>query len=123
MTIIQTALAVILMLGGAFFLVVSCLGLMRLPDYYSRNHAVGKSETLGIMLVLAGLAVYNGFTLTSFKLVLILIFVMIANPTATHIILRAALRSGLQPWTLKTKGDSAVAQDTAKSDLRGGEPK
>ena len=125
MTIVQTVLAVLLMLGGVFFLAVSCLGLVRLPDYYSRNHAVGKSETLGIILVLAGLGVYNGLTLTTFKLVLILIFVMIANPTATHTILRAAFRSGLQPWTLKTRqGSAGSVKEPEKPEITtgGGQP-
>ena len=50
----MTVLAVVLILGGAFFLTVSSIGLIRLPDFYSRNHAVGKSETLGAMLVILG---------------------------------------------------------------------
>ncbi len=125
MTLIQNVLAALLVMGGTFFLAVSCLGLIRLPDYYSRNHAVGKSETLGIILVLAGLGVYNGITLTTFKLIVVLIFVMIANPTATHVILRAALRSGLQPWTLKTRQESAGAvKEPEKSETTtgGGQP-
>ena len=97
----QTIIAILLMLGGAFFLTVSSLGLLRFPDFYSRTHAVGKSETLGAILVLTGLAVYNGWELSTFKILFILLFVLIANPTATHAIARAALRSGLPPWTRK----------------------
>jgi len=77
--------------------------LLRLPDFYARTHAVGKSETLGAILTLSGLAVYNGWELSTFKILFILIFVLIANPTATHAISRAALRSGLPPWTRKKK--------------------
>lgn len=99
----MTVLAVILMVGGALFLTVSCIGLIRFPDFYSRTHAMGKSETLGAMLVLGGLAIYNGWTLSSLKLLIVLVFVMIANPTATHAISRAALRSGLEPWTRNNK--------------------
>ena len=91
------------MLGGAFFLTVSCIGLIRLPDFYTRNHAVGKSETLGTILTLLGLIIYNGWALTSLKILFILLFVGIANPTATHAVLQAAFCSGLQPWTLKSK--------------------
>ena len=98
-----TVLAILFMLGGAFFLVVSCVGLLRFPDFYSRNHAVGKSETLGTILILIGLIIYNGFALTSVKVLFILLFVGIANPTATHAVLRAAFNAGLQPWTLKKK--------------------
>jgi len=100
---IQNVFAALFVVGGLFFLFVSGLGLLRLPDFYSRNHAVGKSETLGAMLLLCGLAIYNGLEITSGKLVIILIFIVLANPTATHIVARAAFRSGLQPWALKRK--------------------
>ena len=102
----QTIVAIILVVGGIFFLAVSSLGLLRLPDFYARTHAVGKSETLGAILTLSGLAVYNGWELSTFKILFILLFVLIANPTATHAISRAALRTGLQPWTRKKKPDS-----------------
>lgn len=98
---VQTIVAMVLMVGGVFFLTVSSIGLLRLPDFYARTHAVGKSETLGAILTLSGLAVYNGWELSTFKILFILIFVLIANPTATHAISRAALRSGLAPWTRK----------------------
>lgn len=94
-----TIIAIILIVAGVFFLTVSALGLLRFPDFYSRAHAVGKSETLGSILVLSGLAVYNGWELSTAKILFILLFVLIANPTATHAIARAALRTGLQPWT------------------------
>ena len=67
----MTFLATIFMLGGAFFLAVSCMGLIRLPDFYARTHAVGKSETLGAILVLSGLALYNGFAVSSLKILII----------------------------------------------------
>ena len=79
---------------------------LRLPDFYARTHAVGKSETLGTILMLSGLAVYNGWELSTIKILFIVFFVLIANPTATHAIARAALRTGLQPWTRKKKRNS-----------------
>lgn len=98
---VATVIAMVLIVAGVFFLTVSALGLLRLPDFYARTHAVGKSETLGSILVLSGLAVYNGWELSTAKILFILLFVLIANPTATHAIARAALRTGLQPWTLQ----------------------
>ncbi len=92
-------IAIILISAGVFFLTVSVLGLLRFPDFYARTHAVGKSETLGAILVLGGLAVYNGLELSTVKILFILLFALIANPTATHAVARAALRTGLQPWT------------------------
>ena len=96
-------IAIVLIVGGVFFLTVSALGLLRLPDFYARTHAVGKSETLGSILVLVGLAVYNGWELSTLNILFVMFFVLIANPTATHAISRAALRSGLAPWTKKRK--------------------
>ncbi|MFC1930814.1 monovalent cation/H(+) antiporter subunit G [Chloroflexota bacterium] len=97
----MTILAIILMVSGGFFLTVSAIGLLRLPDFYARTHAVGKSETLGTILVLSGLAVYNGWELSTVKILFIMFFALIANPTATHAIARAAFRSGLPLWIQK----------------------
>ncbi|MDP2605228.1 MAG: monovalent cation/H(+) antiporter subunit G [Deltaproteobacteria bacterium] len=88
---------------GAIFLLVSCVGLLRLPDFYTRAHAVGKAETLGSILILAGLALYNGASLSSLKLLFILVVIAITNPTATHALTRAALRSGLKIWRAEGK--------------------
>lgn len=87
-----------LIIAGGIFLLVSCIGLLRLPDFYCRAHAVGKSETLGSMLVLVGLALYNGADLTSLKILLILGIIFITNPTATHALMRSAFRSGITIW-------------------------
>ena len=112
----MAVLAAILILSGVFFLTVSSIGLIRLPDFYTRTHAVGKAETLGTILVLAGLAVYNGFEISTLKILVILVFVMIASPTATHAILRAALRSGLEPWTKKNQTGSNKIDDKHETD-------
>lgn len=90
--------------AGAFFLLVGSVGLIRLPDFYSRSHAVGKSDTLGIMLVIFGMILIEGFTLNSAKLLFALVFVFLTNPTGTHALANAALRSGLKPWFKKKAG-------------------
>jgi multicomponent Na+:H+ antiporter subunit G len=90
-------LAIGFILGGVFFLMVGSIGLIRLPDFYSRSHATGKSDTLGIMLVIFGLILYEGLTLNSAKLLVILTFVALTNPTATHALARAAFLFGLKP--------------------------
>ena len=110
--IVQIIFAAIFILGGLFFLTVSSTGIIRLPDFYCRNHAVGKSETLGSMLVLCGLAIYNGLDTNSLKLIVILLFIVIANPTATNIVAQAAFRSGLQPWVLEKKEAAKEADQT-----------
>ena len=103
--------ALVIIFCGIFFMTVSALGIVRLPDFYSRNHAVGKSETLGSMLVLLGLAIYNGFEINSLKLLAIILFIMLANPTATHALAREALRAGLQPWVRRKQKEENVPVD------------
>lgn len=93
--------------AGAFFLLVGSIGLIRLPDFYCRAHALGKSDTLGIILVVLGLVVHEGITLNSLKLVLIMVFVGLTNPTATHALTKAAIRFGLKPWFRKNESEKA----------------
>jgi multicomponent Na+:H+ antiporter subunit G len=104
-------LAMGLVLVGVFFVLAAVVGILRLPDFYCRLHAMGKCDTLGVTLVMAGLAVHEGFTLNSAKLALMVLFIALANPTATHAIGRAALLSGLKPWT--RLGGTGETGDTA----------
>jgi multicomponent Na+:H+ antiporter subunit G len=94
-------LALVVLAAGSFFLLVGSIGLIRFPDFYSRCHATGKSDTLGVMLVIFGLVLIEGFTLNSAKLLIILAFVGLTNPTATHALARAAFRFGLKVWFRK----------------------
>jgi len=87
-----------LILGGLFFFFTGTVGLLRFPDVYTRLHAAGKCDTLGAQLILLGLAVVNGWNLESVKLIMIIAFLMLANPTATHAMIRAALHSREPLW-------------------------
>ncbi len=90
-------LSVLFMCGGFFFFTTATIGLIRFPDFYTRLHATGKGDTLAVFLSLIGLGIYEGLTLSGLKLILIAVFMMLAQPTATHAISRAGLRSGLKP--------------------------
>ena len=92
-------IAGIIILVGIFLFASGTLGLIRLPDFYCRMHATGKCDTLGALLALIGLAIYNGFNLVSLKIIFIVVFIFLANPTATHAIGRAALVNRVKPWT------------------------
>lgn len=85
-------IAVGLVVLGVFFLFIGAVGLIRFPDFYARMHAAGKCDTLGSLLLLAGLAWYGGVTLTSVKILAIAVFLFVTSPTATHAMARAALR-------------------------------
>lgn len=97
MEVAQEILAWALILGGALFTLIGSLGVIRLPDFYSRLHAAGIVDTLGAGLLLLGMIVYAGFTLVSVKLLLIGLFLFFTSPTATHAIANAAYVAGLRP--------------------------
>ncbi len=83
---------------GLFFLVVAAIGMVRMPDVFSRSHALALTDTLGASLVLIGLALHQGFTLTAGKTLVVLALLLLLNPVISHATLRAALRAGLTPW-------------------------
>ena len=92
-------LAIALIAGGVFFSLVAVVGIVRLPDLYTRAHATSKSDTLGTVLSLAGIALLLGTDLSVVKTVFLLVFMFLTNPTAAHAITRAAYDQGITPWT------------------------
>lgn len=89
MDLITGIIVVLLTLGGAFFFLVGTVGLIRMPDVYCRMHATTKCDTLGAGLALLALIVYKGFSIVSVKLLLVIVFLWLTNPTAAHIISKA----------------------------------
>jgi multicomponent Na+:H+ antiporter subunit G len=90
MSLIIHLIAGLFLLGGSFFFLVGVLGLLRMPDIFSRIHTTTKGDTLGIGMILIGLMILSGFTLTSLKLLIILILVWLTTPTSAHLIAKAA---------------------------------
>ncbi|MBW1715077.1 MAG: monovalent cation/H(+) antiporter subunit G [Deltaproteobacteria bacterium] len=95
---IQQIASIPFLLGGFFFFVAATVGLLRFPDFFCRLHATGKGDTLAVLLSLIGLSIYEGFSLTSLKILFIAVFMFLAQPTSTHAISRAAMRCGQEPW-------------------------
>lgn len=85
--------------GGLFFSFVGAIGIIRMPDLYTRAHATSKAETLGAVLTLAGVALVFNAELPAMKTLLLLLFMFLTNPTAAHAITRAAYDQGIEPWT------------------------
>ncbi len=85
------------LLGGSFSILVSSLAVLRLPDYFSRIHGAGITDTLGAGLILLGLAFQAGFSLVSVKLFLVLVFMMLTGPVTVHALAKTAYRLGLKP--------------------------
>jgi multicomponent Na+:H+ antiporter subunit G len=98
MILIQNILAIFLIVCGTLFILIGSIGINRLPDFYTRTHASGKVDVLGIMMFLSGLAVFEGFSLNAAKLLLIVVFVLVTSPVASHQLSRRALYYGLTPW-------------------------
>ncbi|WP_335999491.1 monovalent cation/H(+) antiporter subunit G [Halorientalis halophila] len=94
-----------LLIGGIFFALVAVVGLLRLPDIYTRTHAASKTDTLGAGLTLAAAALVFGSGLPTIKTALLLAFLFITNPTAAHAIARAADDQGIEPWTADDGGE------------------
>ncbi len=111
-------LAIALVVAGTFFAFVAVVGIVRLPDLYTRAHATSKSDTLGIILTLGGVSLVLGADVSVAKTVLLAAFLFVTNPTAAHAITRAAYDQDIAPWTNET-GDRTV--DDAVQSMEGEE--
>ena len=87
----------VLILGGSAFVIIGGVGLLRLPDFYTRIHAAGITDTLGSWLILIGLMLHEGFTLNTAKLAMLLFFLLATSPLASHALAKAAFIRGLDP--------------------------
>lgn len=95
--------AAVLIAAGLGVFAIAAVGIIKFPDFFTRAHAVGMTDTLGLILVCGGLIVQQAPTLSAVKLVFLLLFLGIANPTVAHAFLRSALLRGRRPWTKDKK--------------------
>ena len=93
------------LVAGGLFCVVGAVGMIRMPDFYTRVHAASVVDTLGAGLLLLGLLLQAGFTLVGAKLLMIGLLLLVASPTATHALVRAALQRGLEPELSEDRRD------------------
>jgi multicomponent Na+:H+ antiporter subunit G len=96
-------IGMIFMVVGAFFMFTAALGVLRMPDFFTRLHPAGIADALGAPLVLIGIAIQSGFTLFSGKVILLILFLFITSPTACHALAHAAVLSGLKPVARRKK--------------------
>ena len=103
-------IVIILLAVGLLFFLAGAIGILRFPDFYSRLHPAGKLDTMGLLMTMTAMALYTlqdfnlNAVLTSLKIMLIVVFVFITSPTATHAIVDAGVRAGLSPWTKPEEG-------------------
>lgn len=98
MTLLEFLQAVLLV-GGVAFFVVGTLGLLRLPDIYTRVHALTKADNLGLGLIVIGLLPGAGSLAGAAKLLLIWVLALLASAAAGYLVARAARRDGVEPWS------------------------
>ena len=98
--LIVEVLSWISILGGLFFMIVGTIGVVRMPDVYTRLHAAGMTDTMGAGLLLLGMCFQAGLTLVLVRLVLIYAFLLFTSPISTHALASAALSGGLEPYTV-----------------------
>lgn len=98
MEVALQVLSWIFLLGGSFFAIVGGIGVLRMPDLFTRLHAAGVTDTMGAGLILVGLMFQAGLTLVTLKLILLLGFVWFSSPVSTYALSRAALASGQEPF-------------------------
>lgn len=103
---IINSVVIVCVLLGTFLSLVTTIGLLRLPDIYTRSHAASKSATLGVMLILLGALLYffKDYGLDA-RLILGILFVLITSPVAGHLITRAAYYSGVPLWDKSIRDD------------------
>ena len=101
------ALSFVMFIGGGAFVLIGGVGVLRMPDLYTRMHAASLTDTMGTLLILGGVIVQAGFSLAAVKLVAIALFLLITGPTATYALANAALLSGVRPNAQTLDGESA----------------
>ncbi|MAG29366.1 MAG: cation:proton antiporter [Deltaproteobacteria bacterium] len=95
MELLRETVVWICLVAGSVFCMIGGLGMIRLPDFYTRSHAASITDTLGATLILTGLAVHSGVNLITVKLGFVLIFLYLTSPTAAHALVKAAFSKGL----------------------------
>ncbi len=98
MNLLLDSMSWILLAGGGVFVIIGGVGMLRMPDFYTRVHAASVTESLGAILILLGLMIQGGATLVTAKLVIILFFLLFTSPTSAYALANAALLGGMKPF-------------------------
>ena len=89
--LLVNSLSWLMLTVGGIFVLIGGIGALRMPDLYTRMHAASLTDGIAPMLIIGGLIPQAGFTLASFKLVAILLFILLTGPTATNALASAAM--------------------------------
>lgn len=101
--------------AGLFFMLVGTVGVLRMPDVFTRLHAAGMTDTMGAGFLILGMCLQtilgmmhgeSHYWMVLVRLVLVYAFLTFTSPIATHALARAALAGGQEPWTNPEEGES-----------------
>lgn len=95
----------VFIVGGTFFVVVGAIGVLRMPDLFTRLHAAGMTDTMGAGLLILGMMLQAGISLNLGRLILIYLFLFVTSPVASHALARAALLGDVRPLRIASKED------------------
>jgi multicomponent Na+:H+ antiporter subunit G len=94
---VADALSWACLLAGGGFVITGGVGILRMPDVYTRAHAASLTDMAGAGLMLIGLMAQAGATLLTVKLIFVLVFLWATSPVSTHALINAAFSAGLEP--------------------------
>lgn len=95
---IKDIISSIFILVGAIFMIISAIGMIRLPDFYIRNSASTKAVVLGVMLILSGVGIHFNDIMIFIEIFAILFFIFLISPLAAHIVARSAVITNVKFW-------------------------
>jgi len=105
---------ILIVIGGTFS-IISAVGILRLPDVYTRMHAAGIGDTLALGALCGGMILQAGWTFVTIKLLLILLFMFFASPTTTHALAKAAIAGGLKPLIDEDRREDGLAKSEGEN--------
>ncbi|WP_312796003.1 monovalent cation/H(+) antiporter subunit G [Tianweitania sp.] len=116
MDAIYDSIAAILLLVGSLFTLTAAIGLLRLPDVYSRMHAASKAGTLGSCVILLALAVVEADLAVATRVLAAIVFFIITAPISAHLLARAALTAGYPLWrgSVRNEMDNMIDAPVSK---------
>ncbi|PCI65739.1 MAG: sodium:proton antiporter [Gammaproteobacteria bacterium] len=114
--IIRELISALFLFMGSFLCISGGVGILRFPDFYTRMHAVGVTDTLAAAMILIGLMLQNPDGLVVIKLSLILLMTLFINPTASHALAKAAFHNGLMPLIEKNKKNNSLPDKKQESE-------
>lgn len=109
----------IFLVAGSLFCIIGAVGVIRMPDFYTRTHAASVTDTLGATLILVGLAIHSGPNLVTVKLVFVCTLLYITSPTAGHALVKAAYSKGLDAPDVEESTGATRAHLNAEPDAPG----